>query len=385
MGREQRPGGSAGASLDRADVVIAGVAHRRHAQRQLLQAGEVVADVHVAVPQAGQQGLAAAVYHLRARRHGHRLAGADCGDHALVDDDRLVGEEAGGIRVEQPDARERDRSRGHGHQRFRQSRRLRGHRRRLRCFNLLLLAGIRVRQPGDPEGDGEKLVVRVRPDRQRRGADAGHRPQRDGLAGCAAANLEIDQPGGARPAARQQVERLVGTREHRLQEPGGPGDRPALRDVERRSGIRRLAGINGAFPARRTVGDGEGLGCVSLRGHAANGDRGRQTVGARPGRRVELEHLAAQVHALASHACAVGRDPRPRVAVFAAGGLDDEMPRLGGRLRQLRGRHLRQRDANATAIVRSREHEQSTHEPLQCDRVEQIIREADGPETSHTD
>ena len=92
--REQRAGGSALAPLERAEIVVARVAHRRHAQRQLLETGVVVADVHVAVPQAGQQGLAAAVDHLRARWHGHRLARADCGDRALVDDDRLVGEEA---------------------------------------------------------------------------------------------------------------------------------------------------------------------------------------------------------------------------------------------------------------------------------------------------
>ena len=184
---------------------------------------------------------------------------------------------------------------------LRQSRRLRGHRRRLRLLRSsparrhtppaarrsrtvsaknLLFASAQIGS-GEvlmPVTDHSVMVWRRR----------------------AAADLEIGQPGGARLAAGQQVERLVGPRQQRLQEPGRPVDRSALRHVERRSGIRRRAGIDGALPARGTAGDREGLGRVALRGHAANRDRGRHPVGARRAARVELEHLAAQVHALAA-------------------------------------------------------------------------------------
>ena len=91
--------------------------------------------------------------------------GADRGDRALVDDDRLIGEEANGIGVEEPDARERDRRLRGWSRALCQARRLLGHRRRLRGFDLRLFAGICLRQPRDPEGDREELVVGVRPDR----------------------------------------------------------------------------------------------------------------------------------------------------------------------------------------------------------------------------
>ena len=53
--RQQRARGRSAPAIDRAHVVVAGIAHRGHAHRQLLQPGEVVADVHVAVPQARDQ------------------------------------------------------------------------------------------------------------------------------------------------------------------------------------------------------------------------------------------------------------------------------------------------------------------------------------------
>ena len=103
--------GRALASIDRLRVVVAGVAHRRHAHRQLLQAREVVADVHVAVPQAGQQRLAAAVDDLRARRHLRLVRRAHRGDQALVHDHRLIGEEHLCVGVEHLHVGERDRAR----------------------------------------------------------------------------------------------------------------------------------------------------------------------------------------------------------------------------------------------------------------------------------
>ena len=177
------------------------------------------------------------------------------------------------VGVEEPDTGECHRSRGHRDQRFGQPRRLRRHRSRLRFFDLRLFAGIRVRQPGDPERHGEELVVRVRPDRQRRGADAGDRPERDGLPRRAGADLEIDQFGCARLAAGQQVERFVRPRQQRLQEPRRRVDRSALRDVERGRRIARGTGVDRALPTCRPAADREGLCRVALRRHAADRDR----------------------------------------------------------------------------------------------------------------
>ncbi len=110
MRRQQGARGRSIPAVDRAHVVVAGVAHRRHAHRQLLQSGEVVADVHVAVPQARDQRLAAPVDHLRAGRNRDRRASADGGDRALIDDHRLVGHEPRRVGVEEPDTGERNRS-----------------------------------------------------------------------------------------------------------------------------------------------------------------------------------------------------------------------------------------------------------------------------------
>ena len=123
-----------------------------------------------------------------------------------------------------------------------------------------------------PKRQREELVVRVRPDRQRRGADAGDRPERDGLSCRAGADLEIGQLGGARLAAGQEVERLVGPRQQRLEEPRRGVDRSALRHVERGGRIARGAGVDWALPACRPAADREGLGRVALRRHAADRD-----------------------------------------------------------------------------------------------------------------
>ena len=64
----------------------------------------------------------------------------------------------------------------------------------------------------------------------------------------AGADGEIGQPRRARLAAGQQVERLVGPREQRLQEPRRRVDRSALRHVERGRRIARGAGVDLALP-----------------------------------------------------------------------------------------------------------------------------------------
>ena len=161
------------------------------------------------------------------------------------------------------------------------------------------------------------------------------RPQRDGLLRRAAADFEVGQLDGARASAGQQVHRLVGAREQGFQQPRVRIDRSRLRHVEGRRRIAGAAGIDRTLPSRRAGADGEGLAGVARRRHAANRDRRRHPVGPGLAARVELEHLAPEVHALAPHARAVGGHPTPGVAVLAAGRLDDEMPGVGRRLREL--------------------------------------------------
>src|SRR5262249_41009274 len=81
-----------------------------------------------------------------------------------------------------------------------------------------------------------------------------------------------------------------------------------------------------------------------------------------PAARVEFEHLAAQVHALAAHARAVGRHPAPRIAVFPAGGLDDEVARVGRRPGELRDWPLRHERCNRCR--KPQRHEYSMHSTL---------------------
>ena len=166
--------------------------------------GVVVADVHVAVPQARHERLAAAVDDLRAWRHRDGVARADRDDRALVDDDRLVGHELRRVSVEEPHADEGHRALRRVEQRLPQPGRLRGERLRLRVFDLLLLAGIGFRQPGDPEAHAEEMLVRIGPDGQRRGAEAGDAPERDRLRGRAGADLKCGELLGVRLAAGQQ-------------------------------------------------------------------------------------------------------------------------------------------------------------------------------------
>ena len=133
------------------------------------------------------------------------------------------------VRVEEPDARERHGARGDGDERSDSSAgRLRRHRLRLCVLDLLPVRRVSLGQPGDAEGHGEEFVVRVRPHRQRRGADAGDRPQRDRLPCRAGADVQVGELGRARFAAGQQIERLVGPRQQRLQEPRGRVDRCRL-------------------------------------------------------------------------------------------------------------------------------------------------------------
>ena len=270
--RQEGTRGHPAPAVHRPHVVVTGVAHRRHTHRQLLQSGEVVADVHVAVPHAGDQGLAAPVDHLRTVRHHDRLATTNGFNCAFLDDHCPVGHEPRRVGVEEPDTRERNRSGRHGDQGFDQPRRLRRHGFRLRLLDFRLFAGIRVRQPGEPEGHAEKFVVRVGPHRQRRGADAGDCPERDGLCRRAGADFEIDQFGSACFAAGQEVERLVRPRQQRLQEPRRHINRSTLRHVERGDRITRNAGVDGALPTCRPTADGEGFGRVALRRHAADRD-----------------------------------------------------------------------------------------------------------------
>ena len=72
-------------------VDVAGVAHRGDAQRQQHRAGKSRRQMHVRVPQSGDQGLAGAVDDLGARGRRKAGGGADAGDEALVDHHRLVG------------------------------------------------------------------------------------------------------------------------------------------------------------------------------------------------------------------------------------------------------------------------------------------------------
>ena len=119
-----------------------------------------------------------------------------------------------------------------------------------------------------------------------------------------------------------------------VREPGGRFDGPALRRIERGLAYAALPPSTGLFQVRLAVGDGERLAGVALRRDAA--DRiaaGMPSAPALP--RVELEHLAAQVHAFAAHTRPVRRGPDPRVAVLAAGGLDDVVPRGRRRLGQV--------------------------------------------------
>ncbi len=98
LGRDQSTGKAALAlrlgELDRP----AGVADRRHAQCDFAQRAEIVAQVHVAVPQARNERLAGAVDHARS---GGQLGqrGADADDLAVRDEDVLSGDEALVVRV----------------------------------------------------------------------------------------------------------------------------------------------------------------------------------------------------------------------------------------------------------------------------------------------
>ena len=87
---QQLARGRAAPAIDRAFVVVAGIADRSHTHRQLLQPGEVIADMHVAVPEAGDQGPAAALDDAGAGGNGDRSPGADRGNHAVIDNHGLV-------------------------------------------------------------------------------------------------------------------------------------------------------------------------------------------------------------------------------------------------------------------------------------------------------
>ena len=61
MRKEQVAFRGALAPVDRAGIIVARIAHGSDAERQLLQPGVIVADVHVAIPHAWHQRLAFAV------------------------------------------------------------------------------------------------------------------------------------------------------------------------------------------------------------------------------------------------------------------------------------------------------------------------------------
>ena len=94
------------------------------------------------------------------------------------------------------------------------------------------------------------------------------------------------------------------------------------------------------FQLALPAGDGEGLAGVTLRRDAADLEPLDHAVLAGLAARIQLEHLAAQVQALAAHARAVGADPGPGVAVFAGRRLDEVVPRVRRRLGEFRGRDL---------------------------------------------
>ena len=65
--------------------------------------------------------------------------------------------------------------------------------------------------------------------------------------------------------------------------------------------------------------DVEGLGGVALRSEAADDQMVEHAVGAEMGAAVGLEHLTAQVQALAAHARAVRQCPAQGVAMHSGG------------------------------------------------------------------
>ena len=157
----------------------------------------------------------------------------------------------------------------------------------------------------------------------------------------AGADLEVGQLGGARFAAGQEVERLVGPREQRLEEPRRRVDRSALRHVERRapnsSRCRRRPGlfqravpplivkVSAASPCgvtpRIVIADGMPS-APALPLESSSNTWPRRFMLSRP---MRVPSAATQ---------------HPGVAVLAAGRLDDEVPRVCRRLGQFGGRNL---------------------------------------------
>ena len=142
MREEQRARGGVAAAIEGALVVFAGIADGSYAQGQFLQAGEIVADVHMAVPESGNQGAAGAVDDAGGGGDGDLGARADGDDLAVVDDDGLVGEEARGAGIEEANAAEGHGLLRHGHQTLDESGRLSGQSPGLRFLNFGLLAGV---------------------------------------------------------------------------------------------------------------------------------------------------------------------------------------------------------------------------------------------------
>ena len=259
------------AAVEGQHIVVARVAHRGDAKRQFLGARIVVAEVHVAVPQPRNQGLALAVDNPGPLGGLDLGRGPNGGDRTLGHDHRLVRQEAPTVGVEHPHMGEGDGRIGRLDEGAIDRGRLGRHGGGLDLVQLLLLAGVGFRQPGDDLGESEELVMSIGPDGKRRRGHARDRPERDRLPRRALAHIRRGQLFGMRLAAGQQVQAMARRRQQPFQEPGVGVGGPALRNIERRAGIGGLAGVDGAFPARGLAVDGEGLGGVALRRHATNG------------------------------------------------------------------------------------------------------------------